>query len=75
MYNTCYPRVVSLLAIDQPLVNQQESYLQSLLVGQGAPAERVVLDAPGLHLEPVLLVLPLRRAGLRRGKDSGEQIN
>ena len=43
--------------------------LQSLLVCQGAPPERVVLDAPGLHLEPLLLVLPLRRARLRSGQD------
>ena len=48
--------------------------LQSLLVGQGAPPERVVLDAPGLHLEPVLLVLPLRRACLRRRKDSEKHM-
>ena len=43
--------------------------LQSLLVGQGAPPERVILDAARLHLEPLLLVLPLRRARLRSGKD------
>ena len=45
--------------------------LQSLLVGQGAPPERVVLDAARLHLEPLLLVLPLRRARLRSGEDPG----
>ena len=63
------------IAIAQPTVcyvtikRTHATDLQSLLVGQGAPPERVVLDAARLHLEPLLLVLPLRRARLRSGED------
>ena len=73
----CYVRVVPLhrnrtTTMYQYVICDYQTHatdLQSLLVGQGAPPERVVLDAPGLHLEPLLLVLPLRRARLRSGKD------
>ena len=70
---SCYRPLIGLITL--PIIRTKLlscTDLQPLLVRQRAPPEGVVLDAPGLNLEPVLLVLSLRRTHLRRREDSAE---